>query len=1129
MPAPTGSIIKKDSGIWYKIENAQRLAPFFINVPTASDIWMFMSSNGALTAGRQNADGALFPYETDDRLHMASSTGPVTLIRTQSGRVWEPFNTGRDNPFKIRRNLYKRLTGDAVMYEEINDSLKMTFSYKWEGSEHYGIVRSARLENRGDDEARLEVLDGVQNIMPHGVTQGLADSSSCLTDAYKACERFDDGSLAVYSLTSAIVDTPEPVEMLRANVAWRIGQASAYLLSDRQIPVFCDGGDVKSELRSAGRKGAYLTREQVILPPGASHSWMLVMDARLSQRDVARLKRELDSRTQDELRGLVEEDVRKGTRELTAIVAAADGLQLTEDKAVTARHYMNVLYNNMRGGVFVDNYDFNPELLTRFAYNRNHALASRKAEFFKHSAGNIRGLREAAFNDGDPDLIRVCLEFLPLTFSRRHGDPSRPWNRFNIRVKDDGGNRVYHYEGNWRDIFQNWEALALSFPDYIEPIIAKFLNASTMDGFNPYRLTSDGIDWEVPEPHNPFSGYGYWGDHQIVYLTKLLEWLDAYAPERLQKLAGAEIFSYADVPYEIKPYASLVADGKNTIAFNYERNDQIMSRVKQTGADGRLVTNADGTVRHVSLLEKLLVPVLAKLSNLVPGGGIWMNTQRPEWNDANNAIVGNGLSMVTVYQLYRHMLLIKKLAVKMNGAGTALSADVKQWLDAISGLLASYDKKTPRAFIDEAGLAFQRYRAAVYANALSGSGRIGWRDIIPFTDAALAALKTTVNANKRGDGLYNAYNIMRLYDGGLTVSPMFPMLEGQTAVLGSGLLTPDEAVALVEKMEAGGLYSHEHKTFYLYPVKRLKTFIERNIIPQEYVKDNALLTRLINDGHEGLIVTDAGGSVRFNEGIRQSSDLEAAISALKDNSDYAAQVNETADSIREIYEHVFAHRQFTGRSGIMYKYEGIGSIYWHQNAKLLLSFQECVSGAFKQETENIEPVDASHRDTYYRLREGFGFNKGPDVWGAFPLEPYSHSPMGMPAQQPGMTGQVKEDILTRNTELGVTVNDGLLSFKPALLNRAEFLTQPDIFNYVAVNGEERSLFLPAGSLAFTVCQVPVIYRLGDGGVNNAAVHTDDGNGVTVRMSDGSIQPLDAERSRALFARDGSIERIEVAV
>ena len=116
---------------------------------------------------------------------------------------------------------------------------------------------------------------------------------------------------------------------------------------------------------------------------------------------------------------------------------------------------------------------------------------------------------ERIASPGDPDLERLGIEYLPLTFSRRHGDPSRPWNRFNIRLRDEQGKRVLSHEGNWRDIFQNWEALCLSHPEFFESIVAKFVNASTMDGYNPYRVTSAGIDWEVPDHEDPWSSIGY--------------------------------------------------------------------------------------------------------------------------------------------------------------------------------------------------------------------------------------------------------------------------------------------------------------------------------------------------------------------------------------------------------------------------------------------------------------------------------------------------------------------------------------------------------------------------------------------------------------------------------------------
>ena len=1114
----SGNFVNLDSGTYYKIENVHTMPAFFINIATASDIWAFLSSNGGLTVGRQNSGGAIFPYETDDRLHLATGTGPKTLFRLEDGRIWAPFNTDKDNPFKIRRNIYKRNTGDAVLFEEINDTLSMTFSYRWETSEKYGIVRTASLKNKGGNEVSMAMLDGVENIIPYGITQGLLEGSSCLTDAYKACERFS-GNLAIYSLTSVIVDSPEPVDMLRANIIWHIGEAQSYLLSSKQIDNFVLGGTPEDETNSVGRKGAYLAYQPISLAAGAEEDWMLILDARLSQKQVSALAKELSETPADKLRKNVMADIANGTTELTRVVSAADGLQKTADTRADVRHYMNVLYNNMRGGIFLDGYSYDPELFARFVASRDKALAERRKDFLDKLCdskdGNVLQLHELAYADGDSDIIRLCLEFLPLTFSRRHGDPSRPWNRFNIQVKDDNGNPVYHYEGNWRDIFQNWESMTLSFPGYIAPVIAKFLNASTADGFNPYRISGDGIDWECPEPNNPFSGFGYWGDHQIVYLNKLLEWLSAYAPNQLDNMFTKEIFAYADVPYHLNSYAEILKDGKNTITFAQDRHDMLMKRAAEYGSDGKLIMK-DGEIYRVSFIEKLLVPILAKLANLVPSGGIWMNTQRPEWNDANNAIVGYGLSMVTVYQLYRHLLFCKKLLENRSTVEVSVSAEVLHFVEDIHKIFSARSEKTPRVFLDEAGKVFETYRMKVYADGFDGKETISMGSLIAFIDEAIAALAETIDANKREDGMYHAYNILTLTKDSLKVSPLFLMLEGQTSVLGSGRLTSDEALALVEKMEKSGLMSDEQNTFFLYPKKKLKTFMERNIIPNEAAAGSALIGRLLADGHDELVLQDADGNIRFHDGIQQSSNLKERLSAVLSDERYQSMASE-ADTIWDIYELVFAHRQFTGRSGIMYKFEGIGSIYWHQNSKFILSFQEAFSTAAMEKHADLLAL----KDAYYRLRAGLGFNKEPSLWGAFPLEPYSHTPYGMPAQQPGMTGQVKEDILTRLTEMGISAQNGILLFDPALLRKPDFLTQPDSFRYINLDGEVCDMTLDADSLGFTVCQTPVVYRLSA----EKKIEVFLKNGETETLSG---LALNEELSRALFTRDGSIQRVEVS-
>ena len=130
-------------------------------------------------------------------------------------------------------------------------------------------------------------------------------------------------------------------------------------------------------------------------------------------------------------------------------------------------------------------------------------------------------------------------------------------------------------------------------------MIATFVNASTADGYNPYRITDEGIDWETIEPDDPWSYIGYWGDHQLIYLLRLLVLSRAHHPGRLEGLLSRRLFSYANVPYRIKPYADLLRDPHDTVDFDEALEHAIERRVAAVGADGKLLWDADGAVRLV--------------------------------------------------------------------------------------------------------------------------------------------------------------------------------------------------------------------------------------------------------------------------------------------------------------------------------------------------------------------------------------------------------------------------------------------------------------------------------------------------------------------------------------------------
>ena len=75
-----------------------------------------------------------------------------------------------------------------------------------------------------------------------------------------------------------------------------------------------------------------------------------------------------------------------------------------------------------------------------------------------------------------------------------------------------------------------------------------------------------------------------------------------------------------------------------------------------------------------------------------------------------------------------------------------------------------------------------------------------------------------------------------------------------------------------------------------------------------------------------------------------------------------------------------------------------------------------------------------------------------------------------------MTGQVKEEIITRFGELGIRIGGGALKIDPRLLRASEFIHQPRTFRTTNVEGKHESFELMSGSLAFTYCQTPFIYN-----------------------------------------------------
>ena len=1130
----TGEFLTLAGEQYYAIRNVDQMAPFFISLVSNSDHWLFVSSTGGLTAGRVSPDKALFPYITVDKIHESTPhTGSQTLISTVVNgkpREWEPFNRAHAGRYYTSCNLYKNLLGNKLCFEEINHDLQLAFRYCWLTSDIYGFVRRCELENLGQQDCRVELIDGLQNILPAGTPRFAQTNTSNLVDAYKWNELVEDKGLALYTLYSGITDRAEPCESLHATTVFCLGlEGHEVLLSTTQLAHFRRGAPLTQEVHTRGVRGAYLVNVSLSLAPQAPQRWQLVADIEQSQAQVVSRLHELSDPSA--VAEAITESVEKGSDELARIMAGADAFQTTAEKNVSVHHYANVLFNVLRGGTFDDQYqvssrDFRRtvEMFNRDVFVRHQPTLSALPEELHYSdlLSTIEGL-------GDPQLERLTREYLPITFGRRHGDPSRPWNQFAIKLKDAQGNKLLSYQGNWRDIFQNWEALTFSFPEFVESVIAKFLNATTAEGYNPYRISKEGIDWEVEDPDDPWSHIGYWGDHQIIYLLKLLELSKRFHPQRLVALLSRPIFSYANVPYRIKPFESLLQDAKSTVVYDREAAERIEERVADRGADGKLMLDADGEVYQVNLLEKLLVTLLGKLGNFVMDGGIWLNTQRPEWNDANNALVGHGLSMVTLYYMRRYVDFLQRLLAQESGS-VSMSREVSEWLGETAAALSdvrpqlegrAVSPETRYRLLVRLGEAASRYRQTVCGKeTFSGMVQQPVSQVTEMLDDALAAIDHSIEHNQRDDGMYHAYNLLHLSSEAIEVERLYAMLEGQVAALSSGAIAPAQAADVLETLFESDMYRADVRTFMLYPDRPLPGFLEKNRIPAERFESVPLLEQMLERGDDSIVLRDDDGCYRFNADLRNRSDLIARLEDLAPV--YSDEVQRARQTLLALYEQVFNHKAFTGRSGTMFGYEGLGCVYWHMISKLLLVVQE---NFFVALTEGADE-DTCHRlgRLYYRVREGLGFNRSPREFGAFPTDPYSNTPKHAGAQQPGMTGLVKEEILTRFGELGVRVSEGAVNFELDLLCAREFLASPQVFRFLDVDGQWQELRVPKSGLAFTWCQVPIVYRLDDSAEPAVTLTLDDGSHLNL-----TGLALPTEWSAELFLRSGRIRRVELVV
>jgi hypothetical protein len=582
-------------------------------------------------------------------------------------------------------------------------------------------------------------------------------------------------------------------------------------------------------------------------------------------------------------------------------------------------------------------------------------------------------------------------------------------------------------------------------------------------------------------------------------------------PTVLPSWLNKAMFAYSNVPYRIKNFDEIVTNPKNSIRFDAALHHEIEKLEKTYGADARLLLNENGEVKLVTFTEKILATLLAKLSNFIPEAGIWMNTLRPEWNDANNALVGTGASMVTLYYMRRFVEFTQQLYTDGDVDNYTISAEMHAFFESIfaafidndAALQSGFTNQQRRIVADALGMAGNNYRNSVYSGFSSKKDLISKTDLLNFFAITLDYLDQSIAANKRPDNMFHAYNLVSFKTDAVEIRHLYEMLEGQVSVLSSGKLSVTEAVDLLDALRQSSLYRADQNSYILYPNKTLPSFLDKNNISAQDVVRIPLLQKLVANGNSKIITTDKKGQFHFNANFNNVSFLNEAL--LKLRGEGKLEVSDAdIQAIETVYEKIFDHQSFTGRSGTFYKYEGLGCIYWHMVSKLLLAIGENIK---KAENELADPeIITRLKQHYAEVKAGIGAHKSPADYGSFPFDPYSHTPMMAGVQQPGMTGQVKEDIINRFYELGVQVENGCLRIEKSMLKTDEFLPPTPDNAYP--------------HLSFSYCSIPFLYQ--KDGKEGMEIHFIDG--AKEKIADYTLSTL---QSSLVFNRDARIQKIVV--
>ncbi|QAA30999.1 cellobiose phosphorylase [Clostridium manihotivorum] len=568
-----------------------------------------------------------------------------------NGQVHEIFSSASTDVVKRKMYIEKNL----LKVEEVNDSLKLkvTVTYFTVPKESYaGLIRKVKLENLDKQEKTIEILDGLTQVLPYGISNGDYQAMANLMKSW-----FDvfnlENNIAYYKVRATTSDSAEVGEVNKGN----------FFL-------------------------AFSSEEEGLIKPiidmdlifGANTSLTRAVNFEAETLDSIYSKKQIP---ENKVSGgfLAKEVILKNEVTLCSVYGHIASLELIS----SIKDRFNISY--------VETKEKEARLLAEELVEETYTKTSSHIfdEYINqcYMDNILRGGYPLVFEAGEKNHVYHV-------FSRKHGDLEREYNFFSLEP-------AYYSQGNgnFRDVNQNRRNDVLINPKVKEFNVKQFMDLIQADGYNPLSVKGSYFTFDkekltdilalavdnnkglvdiFSEKFTPGKlinyisdneiklnitkdefvktvlqhstqgfeaefGEGYWTDHWTYNMDLIENYLNIY-PDKLQEfLFERKDYRFFDSAVRVLPRSEkyVLASGKvrqyDAIVEDEEKCHKLNISINDTNWLKK--SNGLGEVYETNLYGKLISLAVNKFVNLDPMGiGIEMEANKPGWNDAMNGLPG---------------------------------------------------------------------------------------------------------------------------------------------------------------------------------------------------------------------------------------------------------------------------------------------------------------------------------------------------------------------------------------------------------------------------------------------------------------------------------------------------------